>query len=75
MERAVTVETNSNHRECVARVTIFKPARCNECDAGVEEKNMIRMKKKLGAFVTRILAMFCVADVCLFNIALKIKLN
>lgn len=37
MERPVAAETNSNHRERVARVTIFKPVRCNKC-GGRREK-------------------------------------
>lgn len=69
MEHAVTVETNSNHRERGARVTIFKLTRYNECNAGVEEKNMIRAKKKGGRICH---ADFSIVDVCLFNIAFKI---
>lgn len=56
----------------VARVTIFKPVRCNECDGGVgggEGRGKYDSnEKKARTFVAWILAMFYIVNVCLFNI-------
>lgn len=65
LKRPVFAETNSDHQKRVARVTIFKPAHCNECDA---RKSKEKIWFWASAFAGRILVGFCIIDIHSFNI-------